>query len=248
MSKICNDYMVDSFNKSSKSYDIATVKVGLWASEKDLILKYFINKDEAILDMGCGAGRTSLGMEMLGYTNIVAVDFAPQMIECAINNSINSNIKYCVGNCVDLSYDDKMFSYVLFSFNGLMQIPDHNNRLRALQELYRVLKVGGIFIFTTHDRDNGNQKYLEMWDQEKVLWNKGLQDYRLHQFGDVITFDEVDNVEYYIHIPSYKEVELLLTEVGFKIEDSFIRSKRYKESKQVYDFSDNCRFWIVSKN
>lgn len=245
MNKINNEYMVKSFDGCSASYDIATVKVGLWESEKDLILKHFSDKNKKVLDVGCGAGRTSLAMEVLGYKDIVAVDFSPKMIEYALVNGKESNVLFELGNCMDLKYSDDSFDYALFSFNGLMQIPGEENRIIALNELNRVLKSGGILIFTSHDRMNGNRNYLQLWDEEYALWENGLEDPRLHQFGDIITYDEIDEVEYYIHIPTYLEVKNVLTKTGFEIVDSFIRSKRYKESKSVLDFSDNCRFWIV---
>ncbi len=246
MSKIDNEYMRRSFNSLVSQYDDTNINIGLWDSEKDLILKYFKYKNK-ILDMGCGVGRTTFGMHDLGYERVYPIDFSEQMIERAneIASENGLNIKFQVGNCLEIDYPDNFFHHAIFSFNGLMQIPEKARRLKALSEIRRCLKKGGIFIFTTHDRANGDKYYLQKWKDEEKLWKNNNQDKRLHDLGDVITYDE--NVEYFIHIPKYEDVCEMCKQEGFEIVDSFIRSHRYKESGKVYQFSDNCRFWVVRK-
>ncbi len=244
MNKIDTSYMIDSFNRVSTSYEEATLNVGLWNSEEDLVKKYTSSNNDKILDMGCGVGRVSFALESMGYTNLTGIDFSPQMINRA-KKLKKSTINFYVGDCTCIEEEENTFDFAIFSFNGLMQIPERKNRLKALKELKRVLKPNAYLVFTSHDRDNGNKKYLELWREEKLEWDNNLHDHRLHDFGDVITYDEVDEVEYFIHIPSYSEVVKLIEESGFELVDSFIRSSRYRENKEVYDFSDNCRFWIV---
>jgi len=43
------------------------------------------------------------------------------------------------------------------------------------------------------------------------------------------------------------EMEALLTEVGFRVEVSVMRSELADEPQEVLDFSDDCRFWVVQK-
>ncbi len=244
--KINKDYMINSFDNVSSEYGEAVKNVGIWESEKDLINKYAIDKKIRILDMGCGAGRCAYGIEGLGYKNIDAIDFSKLMIKKAKAVCDNSSINFEVGDCTTINKDKDIYDLIIFSFNGLMMIPKQENRVKALNELHRVLKDDGIFIFTTHDRDNGDRWYKQQWLNEKKLWDCNKHDKRLHEFGDVLSYDGIDKTEYFIHIPNYDEVESLVSS-KFEILDSFIRSHRYKEKREVVDFSDDCRFWVVKK-
>ncbi len=53
---------------------------------EDFFDKY-INKDDNILDLGCGAWRTTFVLNKLGYHNIVGVDIAESLIDFAKNYS-----------------------------------------------------------------------------------------------------------------------------------------------------------------
>ncbi len=243
--KIDREYMIESFNNVSDEYGNAVSNVGIWESELDLINTYADNKSMKILDMGCGAGRCAFGLENMGYQYIDAIDFSPLMIEKAKQVKSTSKINFEVGDCTCIEKASDTYDFILFSFNGLMQIPKHEHRVKALSELHRVLNKGGVLIFTTHDRNNGDRRYIKLWEEEKALWDKNKQDERLHEFGDVLSFDDNNEVEYFIHIPDYKEIEMMLSD--FTILESFIRSEKYVEKKEVQDFSDDCRFWVVRK-
>ena len=62
----------------------------------------------------------------------------------------------------------------IFSFNGLMSIPQQSSRDEALEEIYRVLRKGGFFIFTTHDR-NKEAEFFDFRKREKETWSKKME-------------------------------------------------------------------------
>ena len=122
----------------------------LFIGEKVLFEKLFPKiKDSKILDIGVGGGRTTkyLLPISLDYTG---VDYVPQFIE-RVKRKYRSGT-FLVSDARDLKeFTDETFDFVLFSFNGIDVIP-HEDRLKVLREIYRVLKKGGIFMFSSHNR------------------------------------------------------------------------------------------------
>ncbi|AGB41415.1 methylase involved in ubiquinone/menaquinone biosynthesis [Halobacteroides halobius DSM 5150] len=247
MEKVTKAFVRESFKKAGTNYSEATKNIGLWKSEKYIFDKYF-EKEKSILDIGCGAGRTTFNLYEMGYTNIVGLDLTFEMIEEArkINKKDETNIDFVVGDATNLKFDDCFFDYALFSFNGIMQIPKKENRIKALKEIRRVLKENGIFIFTTHDRKS-NEKFKEVWEKEKKLWKAGKQDTRLYEYGDKIIESENKNRDLFIHFPNREEVLECLDETNWELVEDFYRADLFEEDQKVKEFSTECRFWVVKK-
>ncbi|BBH22577.1 hypothetical protein Back11_39220 [Paenibacillus baekrokdamisoli] len=245
--RIDDQFLTHQFNNKNivNDYYEAVSLVGLWTSECMLIQKYF-DKSGDILDIGCGTGRTTFSLFKMGYKNLIGVDLSEEMITRAneINNFHNYSIPFHTGNATKLEYDDESFDFSLFSFNGLMHIPTIENRTQALKEINRVLKPKGYLIFTTHNRND--KKYLSFWKKEKQKWDKGIQDDRLFEFGDIII--NKTNSEIFIHSPTYEEIVSCILKSNFELVECKLRSEICKESIEVENFSDDCIFWIIRKN
>lgn len=245
MKKIDIDFMICSFSEKNTvdHYKNAVLDIGLWKSERNVFTKYF-NKDDKLLDIGCGAGRTTLGLYNLGYKNITGVDFIEDNIKNAkeIANNQNINIDYRTGNILKLEFDDNTFNHAIFSFNGFMQIPDRNNRLKALNELHRVLKPYGLFIFTSHDM-RISPRFQEFWRNELQIWNENRQDKELIDFGDIIF--PLQNRKMFMHFSTLEDQIQLLNQSKFEVIEHFDRKKRYRENNKVIKFAGDCRFWIT---
>jgi len=213
--KVDTDFIRKSFTteKTVSDYAKAVSEVGLWESEKMMIEKYF-NPENRILDIGCGAGRTTIGLYKLGYHLIEGLDLSEAMIVQArrISKNLNYNISFRVGDVACLDYDDETFEVALFSFNGIMQIPRKENRIKVLKEIKRILKPEGYFLFTTHDRDSGKE-YESFWQEEKKKWALHIQDKSLHEFGDKII--KMEERDIFLHFPTREEVISSLQEEGF---------------------------------
>jgi len=247
MEKIKEDFVIAQYQSGIENYAAFTREVGLWASEKYVFQKYLKTSDR-ILDLGCGTGRTTFALFELGYTNILGVDLTPEMIAAAeqIQEERKSTIPFQVGNAKSLAFEDRCFDVVIFSFNGLMSIPGEEERFKAVQEIHRVLKPGGLFLFTTHDREQ-DENYFAFWREEKERWEKGEQKLELYTFGDIIATSKNEEKPIFIHIPNQKEVQGFLVRGGFSILETFYRSEKFEESEQVKAKSGECRFWIARK-
>ena len=245
--KVDTEFIRKSFTteKTVSDYTRAVKEIGLWESEKMMIEKYF-NPKKRILDIGCGAGRTTIGLYKLGYHLVEGLDLSEAMIVQArkISKELNYKITFQAGDAACLDYDDETFVAALFSFNGIMQIPGRKNRIKVLKEIKRILKPKGYFLFTTHDRD-GSKEYESFWQEEKRKWSLHLEDKSLHEFGDrIIKMEERD---IFIHLPTREEVISSLQEAGFVLIEGILRSELCEESEEVKKFSTDCMFWLVQK-
>ena len=244
--KVDKDFIKKSFSakKTVSEYTRAVEEIRLWESEKIMIKKYF-NSESRILDIGCGAGRTTIGLYRLGYHLVEGLDLSEAMIVQVrrISKKLNYNITFRVGDAACLDYDDETFDAALFSFNGIMQIPGRENRIKALKEIKRILKSKGYFLFTTHDRDD--KEYISLWKEEKRKWVLHLQDKCLHEFGDKVI--KMEEREIFLHFPTREEVISCLKEARFVLIEEILRSELCEESEEVKKFSTDCLLWLVQK-
>ena len=226
-------------------YTRATTGVGLWLSEEMAFTKYF-NRRHPLLELGTGTGRISLALEKLGYEDISAIDLSETMIEqaCRIAEGWHgTKVKFSVGDACELAFGNESFDGAIFGFNGMMQIPGRERRRKAMREVFRVLRPGSHFIFTTHDRDNPHHRAF--WAHQAELWAKHQQDEHLEDFGD--RYEETPLGMLFIHIPSRPEIREDIDAAGFKYDSDTPRSLLANENSVVRDFADDCRFWFVHK-
>lgn len=245
MSDIDGDQVKSWFATDSvvEHYRDAAIEIGLWASEEQVFQRVFSPKN-TLLEVGCGTGRICLGMWELGYRRMIGTDFSRAMIAEArrIATKLEYSVPLRVADARSLdAFEDEIFDGVIFGFNGWMQIPGRDERRAALSSIRRVLRPGGRFVFTTHDRDIGAPPGF--WDEETARWDAGEQDERLIDFGDRIV--DSDHGPIYIHIPDRAEVVDDLATTGWQLLEDSMRSEISPENEAVEEFSVDCRFWVV---
>ena len=104
-----------------------------------------------VLDVGCGSGRTTAILKNLsnGY---VGIDYSLDMIESCRKRF--KGVRFLHGDVREMNeFKDEEFDYIIFSFNGLDSI-NHEDRLKGLREIYRVLKQDCLFVFSSHNRNH----------------------------------------------------------------------------------------------
>src|SRR5262249_45661981 len=112
-------------------------------------------RDKRILDIGVGGGRTTRYLTELS-SHYTGIDYSPGMVEVARRKYGIASIYCC--DARDMSrFDDGAFDYILFSFNGLDYMP-HDDRVRTLREIYRLLSDRGIYMFSSHNRSGDSAK------------------------------------------------------------------------------------------
>lgn len=227
-----------------RDYVAAVTTVGLWKSER-LLFDRYLPRDGSILDIGCGAGRTTFGMYEAGYRGVTGFDLSAAMIAAARRIAAERDlaVRFDIADATSMPYDDASFDGALFSFQGLMCIPGGKRRLQVLREARRVLRPCSHLVFTTHDRDL--PRWVDFWREERDRWDRGNQDPRLLEFGDRLIDDS--GLLTYIHIPERAEVRSLVADAGLELVDDRLRSEVATEPEAIRKISAECRMWVVSR-
>jgi ubiquinone/menaquinone biosynthesis C-methylase UbiE len=103
-----------------------------------------------VLDIGCGPGECVAGeIEDFGAGLVTAIDFDPKMVQRASSRLADNGNRVNVvkGDVTDLPYENGVFDAV-FNSAVLHHVPDWK---AGLQEIARVLKVGGRLFSHDHD-------------------------------------------------------------------------------------------------
>jgi ubiquinone/menaquinone biosynthesis C-methylase UbiE len=102
-------------------------------------------RDAMILDAGCGSCAKSVLLAARGF-RVVAMDFSADALalagETIRRHGVEERITLRQGDLLDLPFENGEFSYVI-CWGVLMHVPDVQ---RALAELARVLKPGGVLV------------------------------------------------------------------------------------------------------
>lgn len=114
-------------------------------------------KDWRMLDLGIGLGRTTLHFAPL-VKEYIGTDYSFGMIKTyqKIFPETKPNIQVRLSDARMMrEFESNYFDFILFSFNGIDYI-SHEDRIDALNEIKRIGKKGGLFVFSTH-----NLQYVE---------------------------------------------------------------------------------------
>lgn len=137
-----------TFNKIAGNYDKLNSIMSLGTHQKwrqKATAKIVVNPSK-ILDLCCGtADWTIMLARRYQHADIIGADFSSEMLKIAqqkVGASQLTNITLENGDAMNLRYPDNSFDVVTIGF-GLRNVPDAN---KVLQEIYRILKLGGQLI------------------------------------------------------------------------------------------------------
>jgi SAM-dependent methyltransferase len=148
-----------------------------------------------LLEVGYGFLHSLIAAHYLGYQNLFGIDIN---IDENVLNEVIKKFNFTLKQC-DLAKDKIPFATSFFNFVLLTETLEHFNfhPRRAIDELYRVLKPGGLLIITTPNLFRLNNRI-------KFCLRKSI-------------YDDIKKEEI-IHYREYSssEIKYLLREAGFK--------------------------------
>jgi ubiquinone/menaquinone biosynthesis C-methylase UbiE len=101
-----------------------------------------ITRKMVVLEIGCGTGLLTQEIVKTG-AEIYAIDISPQLLDIAVKSISESNVHFQIQNAYQLDYPDDLFDAVVGS-----STLHHLDTDKALKEFHRVLKPGGLLLFT----------------------------------------------------------------------------------------------------
>ncbi|MHC1783305.1 MAG: class I SAM-dependent methyltransferase [Anaerolineaceae bacterium] len=165
------DKWADSYTHLDLSYYPTRLKM-------DLLLKYSLPTFRC-LDVGIANGIYSLPLANK-VKSIAGIDFSQKMLENsqkAVRNLNNDNVFLYQANAEDLPFKKETYDLV-FSFATLPLIPDFK---KAIQEIVRVMKVGGVAILDITGRDNLSRVHWQKFYRLKGQF--GVNSSSLHELA-----------------------------------------------------------------
>jgi SAM-dependent methyltransferase len=133
---------------SAASVTAYTREEGLRPLEAELVDSLFPPPPATVLDLGCGAGRTTWGLAQKGF-EVIAIDLSQGLLGEARRRYPDLDFREM--DATRLAFLDASFDAAMFSYNGIDCIYPVEQRERCMTEVYRILRPGGVFLFSSHN-------------------------------------------------------------------------------------------------
>lgn len=124
----------------------------------------YVNRDAAILDVGCGYGRVLSELHALGFRNLCGIDFSEKLIARGKRQFPYLDLRVMESETID--FPDASLDAVLLCAVLTCIVADRDQKA-LIAEIRRVLKPGGLlyvndFLLNT---DLRNRKRYAAWEQ-----------------------------------------------------------------------------------
>lgn len=138
--------------RDRRTIDIFVRRSGFFRPAEALVMERLAlaARDEPVLDIGVGGGRTSEFLTQI-TSDYLGIDYIPELVEAARRRL--PGVRLEVMDARNLSpIPSGRFAAVVFSVNGIDGM-SHRDRAQVLAEASRVLRPGGWFAYSTQNLD-----------------------------------------------------------------------------------------------
>jgi ubiquinone/menaquinone biosynthesis C-methylase UbiE len=123
---------------------------------------------ERILDVGCGTGSLTFTIpQVVDVAHVQGIDFSSVYVEAARQRITNPRITISQGDVCGLSFQDATFDRSLALLVVLHFVPESQ---RAVSEMSRVVKPGGVVAAAVWDSYGGVPWLRTFWDTAVALF------------------------------------------------------------------------------
>lgn len=206
------------------------IEFSTWLEDRQLIpaetylISKYLDPQLATVEAGTNGGRILLGMQALGFTNLSGFDYVPELIDRAIEQDPTRTIDFQVQDAISLDYPDCRFDQIIYLMQILCTIENREDSLKAVKESYRILKPGGIGLFSVLNFEIRNsQPIFSIYYQYLKMLRKLRGDDRSVQcspwfhLNGKFNFGTIADRPPYTYWYRITEIYELLKSVGFEI-------------------------------
>lgn len=199
---------------------------------------------KAYVELGCGGGQGSVGTAKLGAETVVGVDFASDQLQHArqLRDFYGVEAQFVKGDVTSLPFADASFD--IASSEAAFQMVDHLDQ--ALSEARRVLRDGGVFVFSVPHPLN------EMLDADTETIERSYFDAGPRE----ITIDEDYDSTLAVFDRTVASLHNALVNAGFEVR-RLVEHQRYEVEQSepsgsdlpviLWDVPQSVRFWTVAR-
>jgi len=171
----------------------------------------YISDGDTALEIAPGAGYLSIELSKLGKYKITGMDISKDLVEICTENANEAGVEvdFRQGNVSNMPFDANMFNCIIC----VLAFKNFKQPVKALSEIYRVLKPGGTALIMDLNKD------ATMKATKKVAENIGLKGLKAFIAGAIQRSGAYSRKEFetFIAHTEFKEYEIRNTEMGFSI-------------------------------
>jgi ubiquinone/menaquinone biosynthesis C-methylase UbiE len=179
-----------------------------WRFHRESLLDSLPSPGRLTLDLGCGEGRLSRDLAVLGH-RVIGVELSPTMLAAA--READPQGEYVEADVARLPFDDRAADLAV----AFMSLMDMDDLAGALHEIARVLEPGALFIATVVHPINSGSLPRSDYDEPGVV----IRSYReQRRYADGIERDGLQMTFESIHY-SLEDYWRAFRDAGFVVED-----------------------------
>lgn len=190
MNKTDNNVKQPIYSVLAHVYDtlMDDVDYEAWADYLDEIIQTHAPDAVDLLELACGTGSVAISLDELGCYSITATDVSPSMIEKAKMkaNKQLSDVHFQTLDFLDIRLDKK-FDLVFLVFDSINYLHTEQDILKLHEQVSRILKPGGYFIFDFTTPRNSRQAIRYLHNEEGLSPDN-------YRFFRTSSFDAMNNI------------------------------------------------------
>lgn len=193
--------IIECYNAVAKNYAAKYLDELNYKHFDRILLSSFVVENiynGTLIDLGCGPGQTTKYLSDLGCTDLLGVDISPGMVDIA--RSGHPMLNFETADILRLQFSDSSFGSAI-AFYAIVHF-NYEQLTIAFQEIKRILKNDGQFLFSFHIGDQ--LVHLDSFLDNQV--NIDFYFFEIHKIVDILraaNFEIMDIMERH----SYPDIE-----------------------------------------